>query len=166
MSDEPLNAIRVRPIDPLALEEVELVAARMGETLVEVLGEDVGGSMYTPEWLVARVRFHLDPTACLGEVFLAVTGESIIGHTIVRQEPSEGDFAGLFSTTYVTPDARRDGAARLLLDAGEDWMRAHGLTSSVTYTDPENAKLIELFTSRGYALVHVSHDFVQLSRRL
>ena len=41
----------IRAIDPQSRAEVELVASRMRQTLVEVLGEEVGGNMYTMDWL-------------------------------------------------------------------------------------------------------------------
>jgi hypothetical protein len=58
-----------RPIDPDSDAEVDLVAARMRETLVEVLGRERGEVMYTMEWLRARVRRHMHPSRA---VFVAV----------------------------------------------------------------------------------------------
>ncbi len=162
--------IEVRPIDPSDDRAITLVATRMRQTLVEVLGEEEGGQMYTMDWLVDRVRFHLDPEQCTGEVFLAVDdeagdGEPIVGHTIVRIHNPEMAH-GIFSTTYVTPEARRGGVANLLLDQGEQWMRKHDLAQAMTHTDPHNHKLIELYTTRGYDLRRISDEFVRLTRDL
>jgi hypothetical protein len=60
----------------------------MAETLGEVLGKARGDAMYSREWLVKRVRFHLDPSRT-ADVFLAETEEQIVGHTIVREEHKE-----------------------------------------------------------------------------
>src|SRR4029079_19118147 len=99
-------------IDPNSKGEIELVAARMRQTLVEVLGEETGGSMYSMEWLIDRVKFHLDPAKCVGVVYVAEDESGIVGHTIVRLEDDDKFGAiGLFSTTYVIPDARRQGFA-------------------------------------------------------
>lgn len=160
-------AHRVGPIDPGDEAEVALVAERMGDTLAEVLGEDRGRAMYSPEWLEDRVRFHLDPARCIGEVFVARSEDGRIdGHTIVRVEDEPTGPVGLFSTTYVAAEARAQGVANLLLDAGEAWMREQAMTLAATWTHPENAGLIGLYTARGYTSTPVSEDFVRLTRPL
>lgn len=158
----------VRPIEPEAAGEVALVAARMRATLAEVLGPARGEAMYDLAWLEARVRWHLDPAACTGAVFVAVDGAgAIAGHTIVRREvDGDGRPFGLFSTTYVAPEARHGGAATALLRAGEAWMRARGLAEAVTYTHPGNEKLQRLYAREGYAPAPVDADFVRLARAL
>lgn len=45
----------IRPIDPLSSSEIEWVATHMWLTLMEVLGDQQGGSMYTMDWLRERV---------------------------------------------------------------------------------------------------------------
>lgn len=159
----------IRPIDPDSAAEIRLVASRMRETLIEVLGEDRGGSMYSLEWLEQRVRWHLDASAVTGAVFLAQddTG-AILGHTIVRLETGESAHAtvGLFATTYVHPDARRDGVASALLQHGERWLREHGMTEALTYTDKDNSKLQQLYTQHGYTLYPAPDDFVRLAKAL
>lgn len=74
----------VRPIDPTADLEVELVARRMRDTWIEVLGQAEGAGMSSHEWLVERVLWHLAPEQS-GQVFVSENslGE-ITGHTIVR----------------------------------------------------------------------------------
>ncbi len=84
MSEARIDANRIRAIDPQSPAEVELVASRMRQTLVEVLGEEVGGNMYTMDWLIQRVLWHLDPNQCVGQVFLSEDSEGhITGHTKV-----------------------------------------------------------------------------------
>ncbi len=149
-----MSALRIRPLDPARDDEVALVAERMRLTLIEVEGEAVGGTMYTPEWLRDRVRFHLDPARCTGAVLLAEgAGGAIDGHTIVRVEHAadDGRRVGLFSTTYVTPAARRGGLASALLAAGERWMVDHGLSEAWTWTSATNTPLIRLYARHGYA---------------
>lgn len=171
------RAISVRPIDPRADEEVALVAHRMRETLIEVLGEERGGTMYSMDWLVQRVRWHLDPGSVVGQVFVAETAAGdIVGHTIVRIEPDAhddppasdagGQEIGLFSTTFVDPSVRRLGVATQLLDAGERWMRERGMPLSVTYTDADNVKLQRLYIRHGYTLSEMPEHFVKLTKRL
>ena len=153
-------AHRVRPIDPRADAEIDLVAARMRETLVEVLGEARGGSMYTMEWLRQRVLFHLDPRRSTAQVFLAedVDG-AVTGHTIVRVERGDdGRAFGLFSTTFVAPAWRRRATATALLLRGEAWMIDQGLPEAATWTSDANVKLIALYRKHGYAIVELGKD--------
>lgn len=160
--------LRIRPLDPRAEAELALVAVRMRDTLIEVLGEETGGAMYTLDWLERRVCWHLDPTCCTGEVFLAEAADGhIVGHTIVRVEGEAGvPPHGLFSTTYVAPAARRSGVAAALLMTGEAWMRARGLSEAVTFTDRDNTKLQGLYLARGYTLTPAERDFVRLAKPL
>ena len=140
----------------------------MQQTLVEVLGQVRGGSMYDVAWLQDRVRFHLDPERCTGAIFVARgPGAELVGHTIVRieQEPP-GPPYGLFSTTQVVEEARRAGVASRLLDRGERWMSEHGLERAATHTAHDNAGLIALYAQRGYEIVLRADDMVQLSRAL
>jgi hypothetical protein len=84
--------------------EIALVAQRMRDTLVEVEGPEVGGSLYSMDWLRERVRWHLNPLEAVARVYLAIDADQqVIGHTIVRKEEDEerGTF-GLFSTTGET----------------------------------------------------------------
>lgn len=171
-ANEPFCTIR--SIDPAAEAEIDLVAQRMRQTLIEVEGEATGTALYTLDWLRDRVRFHLDPAQCEGWVMLAETpGGEVLGHCIVRVEKDdEGAPFGLFSTTYVVPEARRHGVAVQLLLAGEAWMQARALPRSATWTSATNTKLIGLYEKHGYAIdARHSHattgtNMVRLARRL
>lgn len=140
------------------------IAQRMRSTLVEALGAPRAEAMYTMAWLERRVSAHLgrDDAA----VWLATTGDGILGHTIVRIEATAGAPIGLFDTTYVTPDARRQGAARALLSAGEAWMRARKLTRAATWAAHNNHKLIELYDQRGYTTAAHAEEMVRLEPAL
>ncbi len=148
------NSVKIRPLKPDSTTEIDLIAKRMRETLVEVLGEEEGGSMYTMDWLKQRVMFHLDPKQSTAKVFLAENSENqILGHTIVRiDKDDQGKSIGLFSTTFVAPEFRRQAVATRLLSQGEDWMRGHGMTEAATYTSDSNTKLINLYADHGYKI--------------
>jgi ribosomal protein S18 acetylase RimI-like enzyme len=144
----------VRPIHPFSDGEIALVASRMRLTLIEVLGEEEGAALYTREWLEARVRFHLDPAQSTAQVLVSVAPDGALsGHTIVRVErDAAGRVFGLFSTTYVEPEARRRGVAGALVRRGEVWLRAAGMSEAETYTSESNTGLIGLFESHGYRI--------------
>jgi len=163
-----MGAYRVRAINPQSPAEVELVAFRMRQTLVEVLGEEVGGKMYTMDWLVQRLLWHLDPNQCVGQVFLAEDGEGhITGHTIVRIELDEaGREVGLFSTFFVEPGSRNQAIATNLVAQGERWMMNHGMRTAMTYTAETNEKLKGLLLKLGYHFVPVQNEMVALSKPL
>ena len=150
-----MTPFRVRLFDRESAAELDLVAERMRLTLIEVLGDEVGGDMYSLDWLRDRVRWHLDPETCVGEAFVAeAPGGELLGHTIVRVDEAEGDAPpdGLFATTYVTPEARRQGVADALLERGERWLLERGMTTLATATSESNHGLIRLFEGHGYAI--------------
>ncbi len=163
-----MTSCRIRPIDAANAAEIQLVAQRMRQTLIEVLGEARGSAMYSPAWLEQRVRWHLDGHATTGEVLLAETLDGVIvGHTIVRIDQDEaGAPVGLFSTIYVDPAFRNAGVAQRLVTCGEAWMVRYALSRAVTYTDVDNIKLQTLFRARGYVMKAMPDDFVELSRAL
>jgi GNAT superfamily N-acetyltransferase len=161
-------AVRIRAINPQSSAEVELVAVRMRQTLVEVLGEKVGRNMYTMDWLVQRVFWHLDPSQCVGQVFLAEDGAGhVIGHTIVRIERDEaGGEVGLFSTFFVEPGSRNRSTATCLVAHGERWMMDHGMRTARTYTAETNERLKRLLLRLGYHVAPAQNEMVALSRSL
>ncbi len=150
----------IRPLDRSSDAELELVATRMRATLQEVLDDERGEAMYSLDWLRERVRFHLEPGR---EVFVLELDGAIVGHTIVREEP-EG--IGLFSTTWVAPEVRRQGLATGLLEAGEGWMRQRGLRAAQTCTATDNSGLRRLYEGRGYGVVEEADQMVKLERPL
>ena len=168
MKQRRTGAHQIRVIDPQSRAEVELVASRMRQTLVEVLGEEVGGSMYTMDWLVQRVLWHLDPNQCVGQVFLSEDSEGrITGHTIVRIERDQaGEQIGLFSTFFVEPGSRNRAIATTFVSHGEKWMLDHGMRTAVTYTAESNGRLKNLLISLGYQAVAVQNQMIALSKSL
>lgn len=123
-------------------------------TLMEVLGEEAGTALYSPQWLLDRVRWHLSPDCCTGEIYVAVVESRLIGHSIVRVDKDEEGSFGLFSTTFVTNEERRKGVAGALIRRNEAWMRQHSLTRAATDTSDSNTRLIRLFRSLGYSISH------------
>jgi GNAT superfamily N-acetyltransferase len=160
--------VRIRPLAPDSTDELELVAARMRQTLIEVLGEARGRTLHPQDWLRDRVRWHLDPEQTTARVLLAEADDGhVAGHTIVRVEPGD-DEHGLFSTIYVEPESRGQGVATALLRHGEDWLKGQGQREAATHTATTNAKLIRLFEREGYAIVarFPEEDMVRLAKRL
>lgn len=159
------SVLRIDKIDRQSDYEISLVATRMRQTLIEVLGEERGGQMYSMEWLKDRVRFHLDSNMCDGEVFLAKNEHSdIMGHAIVRIESEEEARFGLFSTFYVAPEHRGKGVGRALADSGETWMRERGVTEARTYTAEDNLPLHSMLESLGYEIYLRKVDMVAFRR--
>lgn len=173
-----LPAGRIREIDPHSDAEIRLVAERMRQTLIEVLGEERGTAMYSMDWLRDRVRFHLDPSLSDAKVFLwdaclAPASESpeirepITAHAIARVERTpEGVPFGYFSTVFVEPHSRRHGIARRLLEHVEAWFRAKELPKSVYNTAKDHVNLIALFKAHGYAITDEAPEMVQLTKAL
>ena len=158
----------IRDLDPQSDFEVELVASRMGETLVEVLGESRGKTMYSGDWLRQRVLWHLDPKSTIGKVFLCEqTAGTISGHAIVRIETDEGgNTFGYFSTIYVAPEARGNGIASAFIIWVERWLSDEGLGRVAYNTAASNHRLIALFSQHGYEVSLARDDMVQLSKKL
>ncbi len=162
------NSISLRTIDPGSAREIETIAHRMRLTLIEVLGPERGTEFYTKDWLIDRVRFHLDPQQCQGQIFVAAdaAGE-LAGHSIVRVEEDDyGEPYGLFSTTYVVPEYRRLGWAEAFLRAGEAWMQTQCLHRAATATALHNKKLIQLYQKHGYQLVYSNSEMLRLEKCL
>lgn len=146
----------IRSVDLCESRVLQLVAARMGETLLEVVGRE----LYSESWLLDRLVSHLDGRLP-GRVLVATSpGGEVVGHTVVRIEEGHG----LFSTTYVDPAFRRKGVARKLLEAGEEWLYSQGARDFRTNTAPTNVKLQQLYQSMGYLMTPVNDDFVQLRK--
>lgn len=138
----------------------------MQKTLVEVLGEERGKTMYSMAWLVERVRFHIDSDRCRGEVFIAETegARKFAGHTIVRIELEDGQPFGLFSTFYVVPEFRRRLVATALIQRGEEWMKDRGLERAATDTSLTNDRLIQLCKKQGYKKIFQNAEMLRLSK--
>lgn len=152
---------------PQGSAELALVASRMRDTLIEVLGEATGGTMYSLDWLLDRASSHVDGRLP-GAIYVARrdSDSGNVGHIVVRKEVDEqGDF-GLVSTIYVLPEQRHAGIATTLLEAAHGWFHEQGLTRTATDTSETNRPLIGLFERHGYVTVFHSPEkrMVRLSR--
>ena len=146
----------LRDLDPASEADIEWVARGMHLTLVEVEGEK-GRETYSLAWAHTRLREMLErPHPFDAKVFLAVAAGDpgvIVGHTILRLNTMpDGRVYGLVSTTYVDPSCRRMGMAERLLDCGEAWIRAQGMTEAATWTSATNVRLIRLYEKHGFAV--------------
>lgn len=160
-----IGAMIIREIDPKSDFEIGLVAQRMRQTLVEVLGVDKGGSMYSMDWLVERVRWHLDPKNTDGRVFLSENNQGeVIGHAIARID--FGSSVGYFSTIFVEPSSRRHGIAKYLIRHVESWFSRKGMPKVIYNTADNHAAVIGLFKSQGYSITHAEAKMVQLTKVL
>jgi GNAT superfamily N-acetyltransferase len=160
--------IKIRVLDAASAEEIQLIAARMRQTLVEVLGEEKGTALYSMEWLLERVHYHLDRRQTTAVIYVAEdSGARIIGHAIARLEHNDdGQPFGYFSTIFVEPSARRRGVASALITRVESWLIDLQVPKVVYNTATGHAKVIRLFERHGYAITHRTADMVQLSRDL
>ena|GEM_PF-3533002 len=161
-ADPPL----IRPLDAGVADEVDLVAARMGETLVEVLGSGRARAVHTEAEIRERLLWHMEPAP--GRRALALVSVDshgrLSGHTLLRVEREHERDIGLVATTYVVPRNRRQGVAGHLLVAGEAWLTSQGAVELVTYTDAHNTPLQELYLTHGYAATRLDDEWVRLSR--
>ena len=158
--------IKIREINPDSSQEIDLVASRMRSTLVDVLGQDKGESMYTMDWLRNRVMWHLSPDRD-AKVFLAEKDGEIVAQAIVRVEKNDNNVSyGYFSTIYVAPEFRNQGAARKLIQTVEAWCSGKGLPYVTYNTAEDNERLIELFKRRSYEIVARESEMVQLKKSL
>jgi ribosomal protein S18 acetylase RimI-like enzyme len=144
----------IRRMNPGSDKELTLVATRMKDTLVEVLGEEKGGNMYTMEWLQQRVRQHYNGEYIAQILVSEKRNGDITGHIILRQETDENEEdIGLISTLYVEPESRKKSIATQLIAHGEKWIAEQGLKKAVTHTADTNTVLIQLLEKNGYSIV-------------
>jgi GNAT superfamily N-acetyltransferase len=153
--------LRLRALTLSDTDAIDTVAARMRDTLIEVEGPERGAAMYSMQWLIDRVRWHLDASRVTAEVIVAEASRDSadiadrtrrsVGHSIYRLEGDGTEC--LISTTYVVPDARRHGVADALLREAQRWAETHRAATLATWTSAANQPLIALYTRQGFAEV-------------
>ena len=156
----------IRQIDADSAAEIGLVAARMRQTLVEVLGEEEGTALYSMEWLLQRVRWHLDPTQTTAKIHVIeeMPGQ-IIGHAISRIEyDDDGHPYGYFSTIFVDRGSRKKGVASLLIRHVESWLKSMRMPKIVYNTAASHWTVIRLFERHGYRITNRDGEMVQLTK--
>lgn len=158
-----MNDFRIRELNPHTNEEIEWVARGMRQTLIEVLGEKRGTELYTMDWLIDRVKWHLNPKTTTAKIYLAENDSGLLGHAIARLERDESSTVyGYFSTLFVLPEARRKGLAHSFIDQVENWLRSKNVTRIVYNTAEDHAVLIRLFESNGFRIALREKEMVQL----
>lgn len=158
----------IRELSADSESEILLVGQRMRKTLIDVLGEEKGGELYSVETLVDRVRWHLDSVSRIGKVYLSQDDVgNITGQTLARVET---DVAGLkfgrFSMVYVLPEYRRRGIATQIISTVENWFHDLAMPKIIYNTAETNQRVIDLFRSRGYRITHAESEMVQMTKIL
>ncbi len=158
----------IRELNPQSPAEIELVATRMRQTLIEVVGEEKGGGMYTMEWLRDRVLWHLDSTKTTSKVLLAEDPHGhIAGHALARIEVADDktDY-GYFATVFVEPTYRRKGIATDFMAQIEKWFVSKNMPKIIYNTAETNGRLIRLFKRHGFVITLFHSEMVQLTKML
>lgn len=163
-----LPVFKIRELNPDIEDEIFLVASRMQQTLVEVLGEEKGIAFYSMDWLVNRVQWHLDAHHTNAKIFLVENVDSkIVGHAIARVETDERkETYGYFSTVFIEPNFRNQKLASALLNHVENWLRNIRMLKIIYNTAESHEKLIRLFGHHGYQITHRESEMVQLTKQL
>lgn len=73
-----MQLIHIRPINPASATELACVAQWIRETLIEVEGEETGTALYSMDWLLERVRWHLDASQVKATVLLAQNQDQML----------------------------------------------------------------------------------------
>lgn len=99
-------------------------------------------------FLVSQLR-HPDAV-----IFVAELRGVVVGYCYAAIEPLSWkelrDEAGFIHDLALDADARRQGAARQLLDAAVAWFRRRKMARVMLWTSPENAAAQQLFESAGF----------------
>ncbi len=158
----------IREINPLSEYEIDLVARRMRQTLVEVVGQERGATMYSMDWLEDRILWHLDSKNTIAKVFLAESADAhIAGHAIARIESSaNGERYGYFSTLFVESESRKMGIATALMFQVETWFSANLIAKIIYNTATDNTRVLNLFHKYGYHITTAESEMVQLTKLL
>ena len=132
-------------VDPNALEKAHetYFASRLDQA---TLGR------VTPTPFTEWRRVHIDsPSALLDAYFVAIADDRFVGQSAASRSRSD-DVLGVHATG-VLPAYRRRGIARSLKLRLHSYARANGYTELHTRTARENAAIVALNTSLGYAVV-------------
>jgi ribosomal protein S18 acetylase RimI-like enzyme len=155
----------VRPLKSDSNEEIQLVASRMKFTLIDVMGAEKGSNFYSDDWLLDRVRWHLD-LGINAKILLCVDDiGNIVGQAIIRKDLENDCNFAYFSTIYVEPSWRRKGAAKLLIEEVIEWCRSHNFLKITYSTAADNQNLIELLQKYDFMIELEFEGMVKLVRR-
>jgi ribosomal protein S18 acetylase RimI-like enzyme len=149
--------LTIRPIDPDRASELDLVARRCMDTVLETIPEFEGRediarshlSNFTLAQMTDMIRADLtDPAK---RIMLAVADDVIAGQALYSVKTDRaGTLYGFCFSRYVLPEYRRNGiAAKLLTDALE-WFKREGARYVIAQTHVENIPLQHLFEAQGF----------------
>lgn len=164
--EPPDPNLKIREIDRDSEIEIALVASRLRQTLVEVLGEEKGTGLYSMEWLLDRIRFHLDPQETKKIFLVDDDAGHIRAQAIARVEREGQSSYGYFSTIFVEPNFRNQGLATRLILHVESWFRRLNMPKIIYNTADNHTKLIRLFERHGYRITLYASEMVQLTKEL
>ena len=161
-----MSELIIRDLDPNSKGDIDVVATRMGLTLVDVLGKERGQSLYSYEELKQRLQDHID-MGDRAKILLAGLKGEILGHAIARVEKDEHQKDYLFfSTIYIQPEVRQKGFASQLVLAIEQWGSSLQLPTIIYNTAHNNQPTIRLFESFGFKKTLEDNDMVQLKKTI
>lgn len=146
-------SIETKRLNSSDRHEIARTAARMRMTLAEVVGP-TGRRMYTANWLLNRVRFHLDEPGRAVWLAFDTNLDKSAGHLIARIEECEdgsGHIARI-STIYVARSSRQKGVAAALFTRFEAWADHQNATMLATNTAENNHHLISMLERRGFRI--------------
>jgi GNAT superfamily N-acetyltransferase len=134
----------VRPIDPSEWRELRALRLLALADAPDAFGSTLEVTQAYPDdhWreLVSGVQ---------GPVFVALDGDRWLG--MVRTYPDEDDATPHVAGLWVTPEARRRGVGRLLVDAFLDWARGTGAHEVRLWVTETNVAALALYRSMGFA---------------
>ena len=136
-------------------------AERIAELRLALLGEHKSNAIYSRVRRDAASRaVDITKEQLLSDrevIFVATADERVIGvlrcidqrgHRLLR--PAR---YALISTVYVEPNARRQGALRLLMDAAVGWSRERGLTEMRLQNAIDNPLALAAWEALGFRVV-------------
>lgn len=153
-----------RPLNRQSQEEINSVAQNMKKTLMEVMGEEKGSQYYSMDWLLERVYWHIELGDRAKIILCEDAFSNLIGQAIVRVEFDEDleQEIGYFSTIYIEPAIRKQGAASLLINQVHEWCKEKQLQIVSYSTAKDNEKLLSLFHKFGYEKTLKTDEMVKL----
>lgn len=155
----------IREINPTVKEEILLVAERMRQTLIEVMGQEKGSTFYTIEWLIDRVYWHLSHERIAKVMIVENNKSEIIGHAIARIEYDENKKKfGFFSTIFLLPEFRGQGIASEIIDFVENWLFSFDIYKIIYNTAANHFALINLFQKHDYIITESEGEMVRLTK--
>ncbi len=108
------------------------------------------GSMTAAD-LAARRR---EPWFDADGFFLAYRGEKLLGYHWTKIHRESTPPVGEVYVLGVDPEAGRSGIGRALLNRGMAHLAERGLDSVILYVEADEAHVVDLYSSAGFAVVH------------